>query len=203
MAVPLLGIAGVGANLAGTFLGAQEARRREKAMRIAMQRLIEAQTRDRATALWEQKEARSRFLADPRRAKLQSSMDELLANPDVIDPATLSLMKGQMMDSAAASSEGSIQRLRQQQQRTGTRGTTHGTGQEAALRARYHGRNATLATQLDLQAATANKESRRRIGAQYGDYLSGDMAREFSFSDQISGLYGNTRYDSGALLGFM
>jgi hypothetical protein len=182
---------------------AQESRKRMRAMREAARRLEINQSRDFNTAALGIRGAQSQWEGDPGRATLRQMWEKKLANPDVLDPGQISLMKAQGQDSAAQDASGSISRIREQAQRIGLGGSRAGLGLEAGVRMNAASRNAGISNDLDLAAARANLASRDQTREGYAGFLSNENDVRSGYAAQLASLYGSKQYGDSALLSQM
>lgn len=197
---PFLEIAGLATGVLGSVLQAKEARKRMRAMREAARRLEINQSRDFNTAAFGIRGAQSAWESDPGRATLRQMWEQKLANPDVLSPAQISLMKAQGQDAAAQDASGSISRIREQAQRVGLGGSRAGLGLEAGVRMNAASRNASISNDLDLAAAKANLASRDDTRQGYAGFLSNENDVRSGYAAQLASLYGNKTYGDSALL---
>lgn len=202
MPLPVLEIAGLASNLIGGILGSQEAKKRQKALQKAAWRLYMKQQRDFNQAFFLTEQEIGRFDADPARAQAKALWDAALQNPDVINPAQLSVMKAQGMDTAARNTGATTTAIREQAQRSGLRGTGV-LAVEAGARAGIAGRNQAIANDLDINVGAANRRSRDALRAGYSDFMLADSAARRSISSRLVDLLGSKRYDQSSMLAFM
>src|SRR5262245_37338344 len=134
MSFPLLDVAGLGLNLYGTIAAGEEAHHRFRAMRSAARRLQQQQNAEFNQARFGIREAQQAWENDPARATIRRLWEQRLANPDVISPEQLSVMRQTALSNAATGSEGAINALREQQQRAGLGSSPMALGAEAGLR---------------------------------------------------------------------
>jgi hypothetical protein len=198
----LVGLLGVGSSLVGGILGNREqAKRRKEAMRWA-RRLLSMQNRDFAAAFQQIKGAQGQYENDPRRATLKAEWDKRMAQPDLITPEMLSLMKNQSYDQAARESGDSGSSLREMLQRQGMSGSGYGAGLQAAQQSRSFGRHAGISTRMDMEAAQKNRAARDDTLAGYQDFAMSDLARQLGFSESLASLYGSKQYGNSMMGGF-
>ncbi len=200
---PFLEVAGLGAQIFGAISQQSEAHHRFRLMRQAAKRLQLAQDRDFNTAQQGLRGAQSAWENDPGRAEVRRLWEQKLANPDVVNPAELSLMKNQGYDSAARDSGASVSRIREQAQRIGLGNSRAGLGLEAGTRAQAFSRNASISNDLDLAASKANTASRDSTRMGYGNYLSGENDVRSGYATALANLLGSRSYGDSALLAQM
>ncbi len=198
----LVGLLGVGSGLIGGLIGnRQEAKRRKQAMKWA-RKVFDMQQRDWAAAFQQIKGAQGAYETDPRRTAIKGEWEKRLAQPDLISPEMLSILKNQSYDQAHRESGDSIQALRESLQRTGMAGSGYGAGLEAAQRSRSFGRHAALSSRLDVEASEKNRRARDETLSGYQDFAMGDLARQLGFAESIASLYGSKQYGNSLLGGF-
>lgn len=195
--------AGLGVNLVSGILAGNEARRRERAMRAAARRMYQSRNRDFNTGFALLQQDLGAFDADPARAKVRSMWSAALDQPDVIDPATLSLLKAQGMDSAARATRSGGAALREHLQRSGLSGSPAAAAIMAGQRSSIANQNQAIANELDVKARTTNRAARDKLRADYADFVASDSAQRRSISQRMVDLLASKQYGESDLLAFM
>lgn len=203
MALPFLEIAGLGANLLGSVLQAGESRKRFNAMRTAARRLEKNQNQNFNDARFALRGAQTAYENDPRRATLRQMWEQRLANPNVIDPGQLSVMKAQALDNATQGGASAVSRIREQAQRMGISNSRAGLGMEAGIRSQALGRAQGISNDLDLKAALANRQAQDAVREGYAGYVGEDLDRQSGFAQQLASLLGSRTYGESSLLAQM
>lgn len=203
MPFPILETAGLAANVFGSIMQNEEARKRFRAMKQAAKRLAVQQNINLGNARSAIEGARSAWENDPGQATLRSMWQKKLANPDVISPEELSFQKQSALSQAGSESAGAITSLREQQQRAGLGGSRMALGAEAGLRSQAFGKAAGISTGLDITAKKANQQARDQTLQDYAGFQSDQNATRSSYSMAIANLLGNRQYGEGDLLAQM
>lgn len=203
MAFPTMEVLGLASNALGSYFQQKESRKRFKAMRNAARAIEARRANEFNTSLIGLRGAQTAWENDPARATLRKMWEAKLANPNVVSQGDLSVMKQGALSNAGSESAGAINRLREQQQRSGMGGSRMALGAEAGLRSGAFGKAAGISSGLDLEANRLNTEATDKARSGYADYAHDENDTRTGYAKMIADLYGSRQDGETALLAAM